>query len=148
MLTVPREIQDKLIRLEVEMNHLKLTPDSVVVDDPFELLVIARTEAISLKIKDIEQCTLKEIEKMKSTDPDSTKILALMTGTTIKAKKSELIKLVKKYPVLASKDKSLFYQRVKLFKFLHNPLLEYYPVPETPIKDAMEEIQKETNNKE
>ena len=44
MLSIPQEIKDKMTKLQAEMECLKLNISTLVVDDPFEWLVVAQTE--------------------------------------------------------------------------------------------------------
>ena len=50
MLDIPREIKDKMIQLKAQRDCLKITKDTIVVDDPFEWLVVAQTENMSNKV--------------------------------------------------------------------------------------------------
>ena len=147
MLSIPQEIKDKMTKLQAEMECLKLSAATLVVDDPFEWLVVAQTENLSHKVKDLRQCTAAFIEKMKGSNPDDARILSLMVGKKIEEKKKELIQLIKQYPVLGSVDKDIFYQRVKLFKLLHEPL-SHIECPATPLKDSIEKLKQEENNDE
>ena len=97
MLSIPRELKDKMTKLKAEIDCLKVNIDTLVVDDPFEWLVVAQTENVSLKIKDIRNCTSMIIEKMRGNNSDDAKIFSLMVGKTLAEKKKELVQLLKKY---------------------------------------------------
>ena len=142
MLSYPPEIESRMLELTAEMKYLLAEAAPLKVDDPYEWLVIAQTEELSKKIEDTKKFTTKFIEKMKASDPDSARILELMTGDSLKERKKDLLKLIKKYPALASADKDLLYQRIAFFK-AHNSNLNQIPLPEAPIKDTLDKLEQE-----
>lgn len=142
--TYPKEIRDRMTLLKAEMEHLKATAATLEVDDPYEWLVIAQTEELSKKIEDTKKFTTKFIEKMKGDDQAAAKILNLMAEGTIKQKKKELMELIKKYPVLASTDKKLLYQRIAFFKTKNSKFCSI-PLPPEPIKDTLIRLEQQEN---
>lgn len=140
----PREIENRLNELGAAMYNVKARASKLKIDDPYEWLVIAQTEELSRKIESTKRFTTKFIEKMKGSDPEAAKILDLMAEGSIKEKKKELLRLIKQYPVLATSDFGLMYQRIAYFK-LFNAQMNQIPLPATPIKDTIDKLEQEEN---
>ena len=145
--TLPHEIKKQIKAYQEAINILNTGYTTLYMDDPYEWLVVAQTEELNKKLKESKQCTSVFIQKMKANEGFAAAILKLMPGKCAYDKKKELIKLLQDNPALATTDEALLYQRISLFYQVHDKM-NCIPLPETPIRDTLQQRHEEDQNNE
>ena len=138
-LSVSREVAERVVEINEEINKANANASAIHKDDPFELLVIAQTEEMNKKMIEFRDFSTRIIHTLAIRNPLDAKILGLARGKTVADKKRELLKIINNNPALATSYKPLLYQRLLFYRFKRTALSKYQ-LPETPIREALEQF--------
>ena len=133
-------LRNRIAELETKIQQYEDTIEGkLYCDDIFEFLVIARSEAMKDKLKDVLDCGVDFYRNLTDKQPVMKQILMYFEGKTIRAKKDALRDYLKENPIFRTQKPELLLQRLRLTrKYAEN--FACRDVPEHPIQDAIDEI--------
>ena len=138
-LSVSREVAERVVEINEEINKASANASAIHKDDPFEFLVIAQTEEMNKKMIEFRDFSTRIIHSLALRNSLDAKILGLARGKTVADKKRELIKIINNNPALATSYKPLLYQRLLFYRFKHTAMSKI-PLPDLSIRNALEQL--------
>ena len=111
----------------------------IACDDMYEYLTIACEKAMNEKIEDALKYTITTFREISAKDETMKQILEFFEGKNVREKKLALHNFIKEHPVFRTTDPKLLLQRLKLGK-KYGEIFAQRPLPQTPIKEALDEL--------
>ena len=136
---VVKQFTKHLTKLAEKMVKFESEYGSIVCDDMYEYLTIACTKAMNEKIEDALKYTIVTFREISAKDETMKQILEFFEGKNVREKKLALHNFIKDNPVYRTTDPKILLQRLKLGK-KYGEIFSQRELPQTPIKDAMDEI--------
>ena len=133
------QLRRQLAEIRTKVGQYQSLACGLCIDDMFEYLVIACTSAMNDKIKDALKCSADAYRRISEKDEILHQILEHFEGKTIREKKDKLRDFLKENPAYRTQDSKLLLQRLKL-KNKYGDFFEARELPQTPIKDAIDEF--------
>ena len=130
--------QQRIAELEKELQILKCTKPRVVVDDPYELLLMCNLHGIDAKFKDSLEAGTSKLLSKTTKDFVFKRLLEQFPAQTVKEQREMLRKFLVDHPALRTMNMELLLQRVYMWKNYHE-LFEQRSFPENPIQDVLDE---------
>ena len=130
--------QQRIEELEKELQILKCTKPRLVVDDPYELLLMCNLLGVDAKFKDSLEAGVSKILSKTTKDYVFKRLLEQFPGQTVKEQREQLRKFLVDHPALRTMNMELLLQRVYMWKHYHE-LFEQRSFQENPIQDALNE---------
>ena len=133
----PVALKKQIAALTERVKALEENGASLIVDDLYEYLAVARTKAMNEKISDALAYTREAYDKLTERDNTMKKILSYFEGRTVRERKNELFRFIKNNPVCRTADPELVLQRLRYIK-KYGDILAAEDLPQTPLKDAID----------
>ena len=133
-------LRNRIAELETKVKQYENTMEGILYcDDIFEFLVIARSEAMKDKLKDVIDCGADFYRNLSDKQPVMQQILLFFDGKTVRAKKDALRDYLRENPIFRTKQPEILLQRLKLTRN-YGVKFAQREIPEHPIQDALDEL--------
>ena len=133
----PVALKKQIAALTERVKALEEKGASLIIDDLYEYLAVARTKAMNEKISDALKYTREAYDKLTEKDATMKKILSYFNGRTARERKNELFRYIKDNPVVRTSDPEIMLQRIRYIK-KYGDILASEDIPQTPLKDAID----------
>ena len=133
-----KEQQQRIEELEKELYILKNTKPRIVVDDPYELLLMCNLYGIDAKHRDSLEAGTSKILNKTTKDLLFKRLLDQFPAQTVKEQRDALRKFLADHPALRTMNMELLFQRVYMWKHYHSSF-EQRSFPENPVQDVLNE---------
>ena len=133
------KLQRKIAELEDKVKRYQDSVLELFCDDIYEYILIARSEALTEKLKDVVNCKVDFYRQLSDKDPTMNQILMFFEGKTIRAKKDALREYLRENPIFRTQKPELLLQRLRLTR-KYSEEFSHREIPEHPIQDAIDEL--------
>ena len=142
-----KKFQKHVTKMAEQIVKFESEYSGIACDDMYEYLTIACTKAMNEKIEDALKYTIVTFREISAKDETMKQILEFFEGKNVREKKLALHNFIKDNPVYRTTDPKILLQRLKLGK-KYGEIFSQRELPQTPIKDAMDELKSKDEENE
>ena len=139
----PKILNRQFSKITEEMIRIEEKDYGITCDDIYEFLIIARQKEMEEKINDALNYTNEIFRRLSVKEEIMKQILEFFEGNNAKEKKDNLKKFLNEHPVFRTTDPKILLQRLKIGQ-KYGEIFSQWTFQDTPIKDAIDEINAQT----